>query len=118
MSKVATGGHLGHSNHEAIEFKISADSRKSASKSSVPDKRRADFRLLKEFVTEVPWENAFAGAGEYHCWSLIKYHILRAQEQAVHKYHKSGSRQGRRPCWLKRDLLLEIRQKTKVYALL
>ncbi|KAF4795393.1 hypothetical protein TURU_093182 [Turdus rufiventris] len=63
MSKVVTGAYLGHSDHgaiEAIEFKISVDRRKSASKSSILDERRAELRLLKELVTKVPWENAFA----------------------------------------------------------
>lgn len=71
MSKVATGGHLGHSNREAIEFKISADSKKSASKSSVLDKRRAEFQLLKELVTKAPWDNAFTGAGIHRSWLLF-----------------------------------------------
>ncbi|KAJ7417076.1 hypothetical protein WISP_66899 [Willisornis vidua] len=34
MSKAEIGVHLGHSNHEVIEFKISVDKRKSTSKTS------------------------------------------------------------------------------------
>ncbi|KAJ7420290.1 Sodium/calcium exchanger 3 [Willisornis vidua] len=48
MSKAEIGGHLGHSDHEVIEFKISVDRRKSANKTSALDMRRADFRLLRE----------------------------------------------------------------------
>ncbi|KAJ7395427.1 Serine/threonine-protein kinase DCLK1 [Pitangus sulphuratus] len=44
------GGCLGHSEHKVIEFKISVDRRKNASKSSALDMRRADFRLLRELV--------------------------------------------------------------------
>lgn len=42
MSEVVTSGRLGHSHHEGIKFKISDDRRKSASKMSTLDKRRAD----------------------------------------------------------------------------
>ncbi|TRZ07689.1 hypothetical protein HGM15179_019421 [Zosterops borbonicus] len=44
MSEVVIGDHFGHSEHEGIEFKISVDRRKSASKTSALDMRRADFR--------------------------------------------------------------------------
>ncbi|KAJ7426136.1 hypothetical protein WISP_18558 [Willisornis vidua] len=39
------------SSHEAIEFKIPVDRRKSASKTSTLYMRRTDFRLLRELVT-------------------------------------------------------------------
>ncbi|KAJ7396027.1 rna-directed dna polymerase from mobile element jockey-like [Pitangus sulphuratus] len=48
MSDVVIEGHFGHNDHEAIEFKMSADRRKSTSKTSILDMRRADFRLLRE----------------------------------------------------------------------
>ncbi|KAJ7421823.1 hypothetical protein WISP_41053 [Willisornis vidua] len=51
-SEVEIGGHPGHSDHEAFEFKISVDRRKSASKTSTLDTRRADFRLLRELVSK------------------------------------------------------------------
>lgn len=33
------------------------------------DAGRADFRLLRERVSKVPWENASEGAGIHQCWS-------------------------------------------------
>ncbi|KAJ7402613.1 hypothetical protein BTVI_84829 [Pitangus sulphuratus] len=48
MNEVEIGGCLGHSEHEAIKFKLSVDRRKSASKTSALDMRRAEFRLLRE----------------------------------------------------------------------
>ncbi|GAB0180024.1 hypothetical protein GRJ2_000467700 [Grus japonensis] len=115
MGEVAIGGHLGHSDHEVVEFKIFGDRRKTATKTSTLDMRRADFRLLRELVSQVPWETALEGIGVHQCWSLFKGHLLRAQEQVIPKCRKS-SRQGRRPAWLNRDLLLELRWKKKVYA--
>ncbi|GAB0205816.1 hypothetical protein GRJ2_003047200 [Grus japonensis] len=115
MGEVAIGGRLGHSDHEVVEFKIFGDRRKTATKTSTLDMRRADFRLLRELVSQVPWETALEGIGVHQCWSLFKGHLLRAQEQAIPKCRKS-SRRSRRPAWLNRDLLLELRRKKKVYA--
>ncbi|GAB0203247.1 hypothetical protein GRJ2_002790300 [Grus japonensis] len=57
---------------EVIEFQIIGDRRKIASKTSTLDMGRADFRLLKELVSKVPWESAFEGIGVHECWSLVK----------------------------------------------
>ncbi|KAJ7413913.1 hypothetical protein BTVI_42070 [Pitangus sulphuratus] len=72
VSEVGIGGRLGHSVHKEIEFKMSVDRRKSASKTSTLDMRREDFRLFKELVSKVPLENVFAEAGVHQCWSLFK----------------------------------------------
>ncbi|RMC19574.1 hypothetical protein DUI87_03132 [Hirundo rustica rustica] len=48
VREVEIGNCLGHSNHKAIEFKISVDRRKSASKTSTLDMMRKDFGLLRE----------------------------------------------------------------------
>ncbi|KAJ7424810.1 hypothetical protein WISP_26561 [Willisornis vidua] len=50
MSEVDIGACLGHSDHENTKFKISVDRRKSASKTSTVDMRRADFRLLRKLI--------------------------------------------------------------------
>lgn len=78
MSKVVVGGHLGYSDCEIIEFKILVDRRRSPSKASTLDMWRADFRVLRELVSDVPWENVFAAVGVPQCWSIFKLHVLRA----------------------------------------
>ncbi|GAB0177896.1 hypothetical protein GRJ2_000254900 [Grus japonensis] len=114
MGELAIGGCLGHSDHEVVEFKIFGDRRKTDTKTSTLDMRRADFRLLRELVSQVPWETALEGIGVHQRWSLFKCRLLRAQEQAIPKCRKSSRLD--RPAWLNRDLLLELRQKKKVYA--
>ncbi|KAJ7428099.1 adaptin ear-binding coat-associated protein 1 [Pitangus sulphuratus] len=52
VSEVEICGHLGHSKHEAVEFRISVDRRKSANKTSTLAMRKADFRLLRELVSK------------------------------------------------------------------
>ncbi|GAB0202528.1 mitochondrial enolase superfamily member 1 [Grus japonensis] len=90
LGEMAIGGCLGHSDHEVVEFKIFGDRRKTATKTSTLDMGRADFRLLRELVSQVPWETALEGIGVHQCWSLFKGHLLRAQEQAIPKCRKSS----------------------------
>ena len=89
VDEVATGGHLGHSDRELVKFKILDDKRKTASKNSSLDRRRVDFRLLRELVSKIPWETAFEGIQGQECWSFFKYYLLRAWEQAISKYQNS-----------------------------
>ncbi|GAB0207049.1 ubiquitin-associated protein 1 [Grus japonensis] len=72
VGEVAIGGCLGHSDHEVVEFKIFGDRRKTATKTSTLDMGRADFRLLRELVSQIPWETALEGIGVHQCWSLLK----------------------------------------------
>lgn len=109
-------GCLGHSHQEMVEFKIFVDMGKTVSRATTLDSGTADFRLLKELVSKVPWASAFEGIGVHKWWSLFKSHFLRAQEQAIPMWDKS-SKKGRRLAWLTSDLLWELRRQTKVYGL-
>ena len=63
VGAVAIGSRLSHSDHEVVEFRTYGDRRKSATKTSALDTGKADFRLLRELVSKVPWETAFEGIG-------------------------------------------------------
>ncbi|KAJ7403393.1 hypothetical protein BTVI_77325 [Pitangus sulphuratus] len=77
VSEVEISGCLGHSEHKVMELKVSVDRRKSTNKTSTQDMRIADFRLLRDLLSKVPWENVLAGASDF------KRHLLRAQKQAI-----------------------------------
>ncbi|MGZ7263549.1 hypothetical protein ACXWQS_09520, partial [Streptococcus pyogenes] len=79
VGDVVIGGRLGHSDHEVVEFKIYGDRRKSATKTSSLDMGKADFRLLRELVSKVPWETALEGLDVHQCWSFFKRCLLEAQ---------------------------------------
>lgn len=98
---MVVGGLFADRDHEAVEFKISGDREKTASKASTLDMRRPDLRLLRELASKAPWENAFEGVGVHQCWLLFWHHLLRAQEWAIPKCQWS-SRQGRWLAWLSR----------------
>lgn len=82
------GGHLGHGDHKAIEFKTLVGRRKSANKTSILYIRRADFRLLRKLGSKVPGENTFECAEVHQFWSLFKQCLLKAQDQAIPKCWK------------------------------
>lgn len=52
--------------------------------------RRADFRLFRQLVSEVPRENVFC-----RCWGpsvlvLFKHHVIMRQDQAIPKCQNSS----------------------------
>lgn len=44
------------------------------------DLRRAVFRIFGELVSKTLLETTYEGIMIHQCWSLFKYHLLRAQE--------------------------------------
>ena len=115
---VMVGGHsgLGHSDHAMVEFQLFSVKRKKESRVATLGFRRANMKLFGELVNRVPREWAFEGFGVHECWSVFKNHCLEAQEQAIPLCRKSSKR-GRRPAWLNRELLVELRRKKKPYDL-
>lgn len=64
----------------------------------------------------VPWESVFEGLGVHECWSVFRKYFLEPWEQANSLCLKS-SNWGRRPAWLNRELLMDLRSKTKLHDL-
>ncbi|GAB0203785.1 hypothetical protein GRJ2_002844100 [Grus japonensis] len=116
VGDVMIGGHLGHRDHEMIEFLILGEVKRVASRTATLDFWRADFGLLRRLVGRVPWEAVLKGKGVQEGWTLVQKEILKAQEQAVPMCQKT-SWQGRRLAWLNRQLWLELRIKRRVYGL-
>ena len=112
VGEVMVGSCLGHSDHEMLEFKIFSVMRKKDSRVATLDFRRANFPLFRELFGRVPWDSAVEGLGVDECWSVFKNHLLEAEEQAIPLCCKS-SKWGRRPAWLKRELLMEVKRKKK-----
>jgi len=104
-------GHLGIRDHEMTEFLV-----RGASKTTSMDFRRADFGLFRMLFERVPWERVLKGKGVQTGCTFFTEEVLKAQEQAVPMCRKTNWR-GRRPAWLKRELLLGLRKKRRVYHL-
>lgn len=68
MGEVVICGCLGLTDHKVFEFQIIDSRIKTASRTLTVDMRRADFGLLKELASKVPWELALQGIGVHECW--------------------------------------------------
>lgn len=79
MSKVASGVCLGHSGLKAVEFKISVNRKKSASRTLALRRLQA-----AQGASKVSME----GTEVHQCWSVFKYHLLRGKEQRIKKFQK------------------------------
>ncbi|GAB0203778.1 hypothetical protein GRJ2_002843400 [Grus japonensis] len=110
VGDVMIGGHLGHRDHEMIEFLILGEVKRVASRNATSDFWRADFGLLRRLVGRVPWEAVLKGKGVQEGWTLVQKEILKAQEQAVPMCQKT-SWQGRRLAWLNRAALAGTQDK-------
>ncbi|KFQ15609.1 hypothetical protein N330_03315, partial [Leptosomus discolor] len=72
--------------------------------------RKAKFQLFEELVNKTPWETAFRDKGVEQRWQIFKNAFHRAQELSIPRCKKSG-KEGKRPAWLSRDLLVKLKGK-------
>lgn len=61
MGYVVISGHLGHSNHEIMEFSVLGEVRRGTSRTATLDLCQADFGLLRTLTDRVPWESVLKG---------------------------------------------------------
>lgn len=76
------GGSLGHSDHNVANFKFFSVMRKKVRVATL-DFKKANFKLLRELVSSVPWESTLEGVEVHTCSPVFKNHLVEAQEQAV-----------------------------------
>ncbi|TRZ16814.1 hypothetical protein HGM15179_010323 [Zosterops borbonicus] len=115
VEDVVVGGRLGHVDHEIIEFSIIGEIRRYINRTFTLDFRRADFGLFKRLIQKVPWEEALKNKGVQESWVLFKTEFLKAQEQTVPVCWKT-SRRGKRPAWIGKEVLDELRNKKRMYC--
>jgi len=96
------------SDHETVEFRILSGGSRAISRVTALDFRRANFGLFKDLLGGIPWVRALGGRGVQESWSLFKHHFLHAQERCM-PLSKISSKGGRRPTWMSKELLAELR---------
>uniref|UniRef100_A0A8B9GCV8 Reverse transcriptase domain-containing protein n=1 Tax=Amazona collaria TaxID=241587 RepID=A0A8B9GCV8_9PSIT len=114
VGNVTLQGSLDCSDHEMVEFEILRTVRRACSKLTALDFKRADFGLLRNLLSKVPWDTALEGRGAQDCWLIFKAHLLQAQERCIPTRRKF-SRRARRPPWMDKELLSKIRRKKESY---
>jgi len=116
VENVKVGGRLGCSDHEIMNLRILCGGGRTVSRIKSLDFRRAKFGLFKKLLGEILWVRALAGRGGQESWSLFKHHFIRAQDRCI-PLSKKSSKGGRRPAWMSKKLLAELRWKRKVYGM-
>ena len=116
MRDLKVGGHLGHSDHEMLDFSILVEPQRGVSRTATLDFQRADFNLFRTLVERVPWEVVLESVGAQEGWEYFKETVLKVQDLTIPKAWKT-SRWVRRSGGLNRDLWLDLKNKRKVYGL-
>jgi len=116
MEDVKVGGRLGCSDHEMVEFRILHGGSRAISRIKTLDFRTPNFGLFKELLGVIPRARALEGRGVHECWLLFKHHFLHAQERCI-PLTKKSRKGGRRPAWVNKELLAELRWKRKVHGM-
>ncbi|PKU29906.1 rna-directed dna polymerase from mobile element jockey- hypothetical protein [Limosa lapponica baueri] len=116
VGDVKVGGSLGCSDHEVVEFRILCG--RSRAKSSIPtlDFRRTNFGFFKDLLQVIPWDQALEGRGVQGSWLIFKHRFLQAQDLYTPRSKKSG-KGGRRPAWMRKELLEKLKWKKEVYRM-
>ncbi|KFV00164.1 hypothetical protein N340_13736, partial [Tauraco erythrolophus] len=77
------------------------------------DFRRADFGLLRDLLGRVSWDKALEGGGAQESWIIFKDHLLQAQERCIPT--KKSGKTARRPAWMNKKLLDQLKHKKEAY---
>jgi len=104
------GGRLGCSDHEMVKFRILRGESRAICRIKTLDLRRANFALFKELLGGITWVRALEGRGVQVCWSL------HAQEWC-NPLRKKSRKAGRRPAWMSKEILEELRRKRKIHGM-
>jgi len=78
--------------------------------------RRANFGLFKELLGGILWARALKGRRVQEFWLLFKHHFLHAQERCI-PLRKKSRKGGRKPTSMSKELLAELRWKTKLHGM-
>ena len=102
---------MGCSDHALMDFVILKNAGLAKSRAWTLCFRRANFLLLKELLSGIPWETVLKGVGKEQSWQLFKDTLLRVQRLSIPQ--QKSSRGGRQPSWLCKDLQLKLRENGK-----
>ncbi|CAM4590483.1 unnamed protein product, partial [Lepidochelys olivacea] len=114
VGEAKVDGNLGGSDHEMVKFRILTQGRKESSRIRTLDFRKADFDSLRELMGKIPRENDMRGKGVQESWLYFKESSLRLQGQTIPMCRKN-SKYGRRPAWLNREILADLKYKKEAY---
>ncbi|KFQ01311.1 hypothetical protein N330_00721, partial [Leptosomus discolor] len=74
--------------------------------------RKANFQFFKDLVSRTPWETALRDKGAEQSWQIFKDAFHRAQELSI----PASKKEGKRPAWLSKDLLVKLKSKMEMHT--
>jgi len=113
---VKAGGNLGCSDYAMVEFRIQHRGRKATNRITTLGFRRANSGLFNDTHGGILWVRILEGRVVQKSRSLFRHHFLSAQDQCTSISRKS-SKGGRRPAWMRKEILAELIQKRKIYGM-
>lgn len=84
------GGSLGCSDRALVKFTVLRDMSQEKSEVRTRNFKTANLELLKEFVSDVPWESAFREKGVKQSWHIFEGVFHGAPELSFPMSKKSG----------------------------
>lgn len=106
-------GSLGCSDHE---FKILQGGNRAKSRTATLGFKRVNFDLFRNIIGGIPWARTLEGKGALESWLIFKHRVLQAQDRCI-PMRKKSSKGGKRPAWMGKELLGNLKQKKKAYLL-
>ncbi|KFV18118.1 hypothetical protein N340_13754, partial [Tauraco erythrolophus] len=76
--------------------------------------RRADIGLFRDLLGRAPRDEALEGRGAQESWLIFKDHLLQAQEWCI-PTKKKPDRNTRRPAWMNKEFLDQLKHKKEAY---
>ncbi|KAJ7418346.1 hypothetical protein BTVI_29644 [Pitangus sulphuratus] len=113
LQDVKIGGSLGCSDHALVKFAVLRNMGQVKNKVRPLNLRKANFQLFKDIVNRIPWETALRDKVTEQSWQIFKDVFQRAQELVIPR-HKKSSKEGKRPVWLSRELLVKLQGKKQM----
>lgn len=95
-----------------VELRLLRAVRKTHSKLTTQDLRKADYGLFGDLLGGVLWNKTLEGRGVRGSWLIFKDHLLQAQRQCISTKRKSDKK-ARRPAWMKKKLLVKLNHKER-----
>ncbi|PKU41091.1 glycerol kinase [Limosa lapponica baueri] len=103
VRNVKLKGNLGCADHEMVEFKILRAVRRTHSKLTTLNFRRAVFGFFRDLLGGVSWDKALEGRGAQESWVIFKDYLLQSQARCILKKRKSGKNTSK-PAWMNKKL--------------
>lgn len=105
---------LSCSDHNILQFGVQLSMLKINTKTKGLDTRKANFSLLRAQLKETASEASIDDKGASKCWEFFKNTLLEAQKQFI-PFEGEGSRQSKKPPWLKCKLLSLLKSRREGY---